>query len=109
VDNTPRFNIIHRSLISQKQPGNSILRDFYDKNQVHIQENANYEPQTFIDLHRLYSKQMSSNYEMQNVFIGGFGARYNDFSNDDLVNFCSTLAYVGLPQEDIFQTVLQSL
>jgi len=46
---------------------------------------------------------------MQNSFIMGFGQNYERFNNNELVNFCVSLKMSGLRQEDIYNTVMQTL
>jgi hypothetical protein len=67
LDEAPRWNPTKRELVSLFQPGREIASTFYAKHQEDIAENSKFKPETFIGLHRFYSKQMNMNsYDMQN-------------------------------------------
>jgi len=109
LENAPKIRITDREKIFNKFPGNLIYHEFQQKVQPDIQEGSSFGNKKFLDLFRMFSLSQYSDFEMQNSFIMGFGQNYERFNNNELVNFCVSLKMSGLRQEDIYNTVMQTL
>lgn len=85
------------------------MTEYFNAHKQAIQDNTAFNKQTYLNLFRAFCSCNFSDYELYNSFIMGFGQSYNDYSVQDLIHFCSSLRMNGLRQEDIFNTVMQSL
>lgn len=63
----------------------------------------------FSDLLELFVEHKWQNHETYNGFIRGFGVKFEEFSNQEAVNFISLLVKAGLNQGDILEAVIEKV
>jgi hypothetical protein len=82
--------------LAQHVVSRGLLKGFYEQHKELIEEGTKVQTNSFIDLYRIYCNSNWRNSDLHDSFIKGFGQNFDAFNDNESVNFCESLATLGL-------------